>query len=83
MKSNKKGKIQYIKAKVFTYFQHDMRSDDEAKAALKLILVGLDSKLTVDYVTEQYILHYGNHVPINFNASHLSVLLLDLTNGEK
>lgn len=35
MKSNSKGKLQYIKNKVFTYFQHDMRSDDEAKAALK------------------------------------------------
>ena len=83
MKSNSKGKLQYIKNKVFTYFQHDMRSDDEAKAAINLILIGLDSKLTVNYVCEQYLLHYGNHIPMNFNACHLSGLLLDLTNGEQ
>jgi hypothetical protein len=80
---NNKGKLQYIKNKVFTYFQHDMRSNDEAKAALKLILVGLDSKLTVDYVCDQYLLHYGNHLPMNFNYSHLAELLFDLTNGEQ
>lgn len=82
--NNNKGKLQYIKNKVFTYFQHDITSDDdEAKAAIKLILIGLDSRLTVDYVCDQYLMHYGNHIPMNFNACHLSELLLDLTNGEK
>tara|TARA_B110000211_G_C14092715_1_gene560156 strand:- start:5783 stop:6031 length:249 start_codon:yes stop_codon:yes gene_type:complete len=81
--NNNKGKLQYIKNKVFTYFQHDLLSDDEAKAAIKLILIGLDSKLTVNYVCDQYLTHYGNHTPMNFSACHLSELLMDLTNGEK
>ena len=83
MKSNNKGKLQYIKNKVFSYFQHGLTtSNDEAKAAIKLILIGLDSNLTVGYVCDQYLMHYGNHVPMNFNACHLSELLLNLTNGE-
>ncbi|WP_352284186.1 hypothetical protein [Pseudoalteromonas sp. Q18-MNA-CIBAN-0097] len=83
MKSNNTGKLQYIKNKVFTYFQHDITSDDEAIAAIKLILIGLDSKLTVEYVCDQYLRFFGNHIPMNYNACHLSELLLDLTNGEQ
>lgn len=76
---NNKGKKQYILNRVVSYFRHIITTDQEAEAAIKQILVSLDSNVSVQQVVEKYEETYGNDSPSCFNIHHLSDVILELS----
>lgn len=78
MEQKNKGKKQYIMNKVVTYFQHGMYCNDEAKRAIKAILIGLNTVVTVDQVCDEYEKQFGNDQPAFFGVFNLTDIILNL-----
>ncbi|TMP17015.1 hypothetical protein [Pseudoalteromonas sp. S2893] len=76
---NNKGKKEYILNKVCTYFQYDLHDNSEAERAIKAILLGLNTSVTVEQVCEEYEHQFGNDQPCFFNAFKLTDIILTLT----
>lgn len=76
---NNKGKKEYILNKVCTYFQHDLHDNSEAERAIKAILLGLNTSVTVEQVCEEYEHQFGNDQPCCFNVFKLTDIILTLT----
>lgn len=79
MEQKNKGKKQYIMNKVVTYFQHGLYCDDEAKRAIKAILLSLDTVVTVEQVCEEYENQFGNDQPAFFGVFNLTDIIFNLT----
>lgn len=76
---NNKGKKEYVLNKVCTYFQHDLHDNDEATRAIKAILLGLNTSVTVEQVCADYERQFGNDQPFSFNVFKLTDIILTLT----
>lgn len=74
-----KGKKEYILNKVSTYFQHELYDNNEAERAIKAILLGLNTTVTVEQVCADYERQFGNDQPFSFNVFKLTDIILTLT----